>query len=613
MSLFRTPFRDYAILVGVCLVFVAEMVFGYGRIVMGVVVVIGSLPTFLDAFAAIPTRRITIDMFNAFALGVAFVVGAYNSGAFIVLMLTSARLLDYYIATRSEDAVAALLALKPLTAVREEGKGLVEVHVNKLREGDVVVIKEGARIPVDGVIVFGAATVNEASVTGESLPIEKVVGDEVTSSTLNEAGLIKVRATRVGKESTLERMAELLQSAAQHKSHGERLADTFASIFFPLVLVMGIATYAVTHDPLKVAALFLVACADDISVAIPLAMVASLGYAAKRGVMIKGGEWIERLAHTKTLVLDKTGTLTYGTFTVATVDRASSIAEQLFWNYVGMAEKFSDHPIGRAIAHEAIAHTRTLQDPDDIQVSQGGGVWARLGSHEVVIGNEAICRERSIAIPPAVWGGLASAREQYGNTVVLVFVDATYAGMIIVADVPRKGVKQSLETLAHMGVESLMLTGDNEGVASRVAEALGITRVKSSLSPEDKIKEIESLVAERSGVVVMVGDGINDAPALARADVGIAMGRAGTAITVEAADVVLLSDRLSRIPEMIQLGKRTSAVIRNNIWIWAIANIFGFALVFVGVFGPTFAAAYNFITDFFPLIGSALLFRNKRY
>ncbi|MBI5421221.1 MAG: cation-translocating P-type ATPase [Parcubacteria group bacterium] len=608
MPIFRSSLRDYCIVAAVGIAFLVEF-FGYDGKGLFFVATIGALPTCIDALVSLYRRKITIDTFNVFALGVSFATQEFRSAAFIVLMLAFARILDWHVLSRSRNAVEELLRLKPLNALLEEDGSLREVQIDAVCEGNIVVIKEGARIPVDGVIVYGSASINESSVTGESTPVQKIVGDVVVSSTLNESGLLKIKATRVGRDSTLERMAELLRQASMHKSHSEKLADRFAGIFLPFVIVLGIVTYWITHNVFMVASLFLVACADDMAVAIPLAMTASLGYAAKRGVIIKGGEWLGVLGKIKTLVLDKTGTLTYGVFAIQAVDIEKHISEERFLRLVGRAEKFSDHPVGKTIFRSALQKIGSLPDPEEVKAYKGGGVWARVDGVEVVIGNEAILEERGIVLPHGVKTKLEVSRERFGDTVVLIFFDGEFAGMIAVADEPRDEAKRSLLALREMGIRSIMFTGDNEHVASRITNALGVDSFKASLFPEDKVREVESLA--KQGVVAMVGDGINDAPSLARADVGIAMGSIGTAITVEAADVVLLSDNLSHIPELVRLGKRTSSVIKGDMIIWLVTNCFGFIMVFTGIFGPTFAALYNFLTDFLPLINSARLFRDK--
>ncbi|HRY62920.1 MAG TPA: heavy metal translocating P-type ATPase, partial [Candidatus Paceibacterota bacterium] len=465
-------------------------------------------------------------------------------------------------------------------------------------------------VPVDGKIVFGKASMNEASVSGESLPIDKVVGDEVFSSTLNESGFIKIRATGIGKNSTVERIAELIKNASAHKSKQEKLADNFAEVFLPALLILGCVTYYFSQDIKMVASLFLVACADDMAVAIPLAMTASLGRAARRGVIIKGGQWLDALANMKTIVFDKTGTLTYGTLAVQGIHLEEGVSEEYFWKMVGSAEKYSEHPIGRAIFKEANKKISEITDPDTFERHESKGVFASFGGDTVAVGNENLFPEIGIVLDKKVRDILVRERLEHKITTALVYINKKFSGVITVADVVHPEAKRSVESLRNLGVENIQIfTGDNEEITKTVSSNLGINNFNAKMVPETKLLELEKM--SKVGVVGMVGDGINDAPSLARADVGIAMGNGSSAVAVEAADVIILTNNLNRIPEMIRLGRKTQLIIRWNMFIWAISNIVGFALVFTGVIGPVLAAFYNFATDFFPLINSSRLFKEK--
>ena len=571
---------------------------------------LGALPTGLQTLKATMERRISIDTFNFIALMASFTAVEIPSAAFIILMITCADLLEWYSESRTFDAVQHLLKLKPLSALRELDGKIEEVPSSEIKSGDIVVVKTGARVPIDGVVVFGSASVNEAPVTGESVPVQKIVGDQVFTGTLNDSGALKVRATKVGKDSIIEQMAILMQEASKNKSKAEKLADRFASIFLPIVLLIAGVTYYITKNISMTASIFLVACADDMAVAVPLAITASMGQAAKRGVIVKGGVWLDNLGKIKTLVLDKTGTLTYGSFEIREVYVEPDILEKDFWNYLGIAEKFSEHPIGRAIFREALKHNLDIPDPEEFTAIKSSGTKAVFEKNIILSGTEKLFKAENILISEKILQSLPRMIEQYGQTVSLVAVNGRCIGVIAVADVPRTDAAKTMAKLKEIGVDQIiMFTGDNEAVAKRVSATLGIDSYKAGMKPEEKLRGLEEL--EEQGVVVMVGDGINDAPSLARAGVGIAMGKGGTAVAVEAADIVILTDELSRLPEMIELGRRTSSVIYGDMVIWLLSNIVGFALVLTGVAGPALAAFYNFITDFFPLANSSRLFRSK--
>ncbi len=572
---------------------------------------VGALPTLLSAWRSLRKRKISIDTFNTFAIIIALALKQINSAAFIALMLTFARILDTHTAARASQALEELLKLKPEWAQKETNGAVEQIPTDQVQIGDILVVKEGASVPVDGVIIFGSGFLNESPVTGESAPVEKLVGDRVISSAINEIGVFKMRATHVGKDSTVERMAALVQEATIHKSHSERLADKFAGIFLPLVLLIGVLTYVFTHSWLKTAAIFLVACADDMAVAIPLAITASLGQAARRGVIIKGGEWLEALGKIKTLILDKTGTLTYGTFAMSDIALEPGVDENKFWQTLAIAEKFSEHPFGRAMFREALKHLNgaELPDPENFKVMRGSGIVATIAGSAVAIGNAKILTEpqaQNAAVPEILLKKFNAA----AGTASFIIQNGKILGMITVADIPRAEAANSIRKLESIGVKNIqMLTGDRTNIAKRVADQLGIKNYRGSMLPEQKLRALEELLP--GGTVAMIGDGINDAAALARADIGIAMGSSGTAVAVEAADVVILNDNLDRVPEMILLGRKTSSVIYFDMGIWLITNLAGFVLVFTGIFGPALAAFYNFATDFLPLINSARLFKKR--
>jgi heavy metal translocating P-type ATPase len=414
-----------------------------------------------------------------------------------------------------------------------------------------------------------------------------------------------MRATHVGTESTIERMAQLIREAQLNKSRPERLADRFAAAFLPILLVLGAVVYIKTHNIGMTAALFLVACADDMALAIPLAMTAAIGRAARRGVIVKGGSSLDILSRIKSVVLDKTGTLTYGAFQIHKVWIDPAFTEYAFWRAVGVASKFSEHPISHALLTEAYKHVKAIPDPNLTDQVKGQGVIVHHGEDIIAIGNGDIITTAGATMRPSVKKAYETARED--GTAVVVLINGVLAGTVTISDAPRTEAAPSLVELSRLGINNVvMYTGDNEVAAKRIGKALGIKKIKAEMKPEDKLKSLERI---RERPVAMVGDGINDAPALARADVGIAMGRGGTAIASEAADVVVLTDNLSRLPEMISLSRKTMSVIRWDIVIWTVSNLFGFWLVLSGFAGPAIASFYNFATDFLPLLNSVRLFR----
>ncbi len=602
---------DYALTIFIVSVFLLTLKIPQVSIILWIAIILGALPTFIGAVQSTRERRISIDTFNIFAIIASFIYGDVNSATFIILMLTFARMLNVYAESRTHRTLEELLKLKPQTALRERSGMIEEIQTDSIQRGDILIVKDGARIPVDGVIIFGSASINEASVTGESVPLHKIIGDQVLSSTLSESGLIKVRATRVGKDSTIERIAALVKEASKNKSHLEKLADRFAAIYLPIVLIIGAATYFITHNIKMTTAIFLVACADDMSVAIPLAMTAALGRAAKRGVVIKGGEWVELLSKIKGLVIDKTGTLTYGDFTVKEVEIETGVSKEDFWNTVAIGEKFSEHPIGRTMFKEALKYIHEPSDPEEFTVHKGTGILAIKKGETILIGNYGVITNLHMNISESEKIQIKAKLENSLITKVVVVRNNKILGFISVGDIPKPQAHQSIIDLKKLGVQDIrMFTGDNPAVAHSIAGVIGIEKVYAKMLPEEKLRELEKLI-KSNGPVGMVGDGVNDAAALARADVGIAMGSGGTAVAVEAADIVILNDDLSSLPEMVMYSRKVMSVIQWDIVLWVISNVIGFGLVLTGVIGPAFAAFYNFMSDFFPLINSARLFREK--
>lgn len=609
---FTSKYREYGLIGALAIFLGLSYVWHQTLPVLVAVAVLGAMPTLWAALKDLWKKKISLEVFNSFAMAASFFAAEIRSAAFIVLMLSFARILEEYTASKSHQAVSELLKLKPHTALREVNGKLEEVPASEIVKGDILVVKNGQRVPIDGVIIFGSAQINESSLTGESALAEKNLGDRVFSTTLNELGVVKIKATAVGADSTIERMVRLIEQASANKSHTQKLADRFAGIFFPIVLVGGIVLYLVTRNLQMVIALFLVACADDIAVAIPLAMTASLGRAARSGVIIKGGQWLDVLGKLKTLVLDKTGTLTYGSLAVSEIKFQEGFKPDEVWQMIGAAEKFSEQPMGRALYREALKQADALPDPKDFTAHKGYGITAKVLNHQVAIGRPEVAEVLGLKLPAAAREISEQFMQTHNQTAILVFIDGRFAAAARVADVPRPEAKASLNRLRELGLPNLvMLTGDNQAVAKEVSAEMGITEFKSGLKPEDKLRILEELVKTKSPLA-MVGDGINDAPALARADVGIAMGEGGTAVAVEAADVVILTDNLDRLPDMVELGRKTSQVIWLDIAIWFVTNALGVALVLTGLLGPAMAAFYNFLTDFLPLINSVRLFRRKK-
>ncbi len=575
--------------------------------ILFIVSLIGTIPVILSAFASLKNRKISVDLLASIALVASLATSEWASAVFINLMLTSARLFGYYTSDRARAAIKSLLKLRPETVkVKRDGR-IVKIPERQVAVGDLVAIESGDRLAVDGLVTEGAASIDQSSLTGESLPVEKKAGDEVLSSTLAISGSLIVKATRVGGNTTLQKIVGLVESAQGEKVSIRGVADKFAAWYIGLTLIGSIAVFVVTRDLNLLLALLLVACADDIAVAIPLAFLAAIGYAARRGVIVKGGTYLEGVAKARTFVLDKTGTVTRGKLAVREAVPAAGFSRDELLRYAGSSESVSEHPVARSIVRYVGERKIAFREPEKFLETPGKGIKTESGGHKVVAGKEEFLTESGIEIKDDQIAA-AHRAEEMGDTVTLIAADGKFAGFIATADEIRPKAKTAIARLKALRVRKIvMLTGDNDRVAKTVAAAVGATEYHASLLPEDKLTFIRKDLAA-AGKLVMVGDGVNDAAALALADVGVAMGAIGSDAAIEAADIALMRDDLEELPETMVLGRYTQGIARQDFWIWGIVNAVGLFLVLARFIGPEGAAAFNFVTDFFPLLNSLRLF-----
>ncbi len=575
--------------------------------ILFVVSVIGTVPVLWSAMNSLKNRKISVDLLASIALVASLMAREWASAVFINLMLTSARLFGYYTADKARAAIKGLLKLRPETVKIKRGGRIEKIPERNVAVGDLVIIESGDRSAVDGEIVEGAASIDQSSLTGESVPVEKKAGDEVFSSTLAVSGSLVVKATRVGADTTLQKIIGLVESAQGEKATIRGTADKFASWYIGITLIASVAVFVVFRDLNLLLSLLLVACADDIAVAIPLAFLAAIGYAARRGVIIKGGAYLEGLARVRTIVMDKTGTITRGRLAVRKVVAAPGFSREDVLGFLGSIESVSEHPVARSIV-EYVQGTRVkYASPDKFLETPGRGLTGEVRGRKVIAGKEEFLMENKVSVGGKEMAAIHQA-EEAGDTVTLVAADSRLAGFVATADEIRPRAKTAIARLKSLGVEKVvLLTGDNDRVAKTVAGAVGATEYHASLLPEDKLRYIKKELGT-DGKLVMVGDGVNDAAALALADVGIAMGAIGSDAAIEAADVALMRDDLEELPETVALGRYTGAVARQDFWIWGIVNAIGLFLVIGRFIGPEGAAAFNFVTDFFPLLNSLRLF-----
>lgn len=568
---------------------------------------IGLLPVLISAIRALWKRVISVDLLASVALIASLLTREWASAVFINLMLTSARIFAAYTEGRARRAIESLFKLRPeKVKVRRNGE-IVAIDAAEVVVGDIVVVEAGDRIPVDGVVKEGQAAVDQSSLTGESLPVNKKSGESVYSSTLCESGSLLVQAEKVGKDTTLEKIIVLVESSQEQKPGIRTTADKFAAWYIGIILVASVAVFLIFRNLSLLLSLLLVVCADDLAVAVPMAFLAAVGYAARRGVIVKGGSYLEAITDITTVITDKTGTITKGTLKVQSLQPAAGVEGDHLLSAAASLESFSNHPMAKAVVSYAAALGINHEKIDEIEEVPGKGMKGLLRGQLVVCGNLQFLGECNIAVPGIEMSRVV-AQEEAGYSVVLVARGGAYLGSISIADELRPEAAAAIQRLKLLGVKNVvMLTGDNEKVAARIAREVGITTYHAGLLPEQKLAYVKSYIS-KGEKVAMLGDGINDAASLAAANVGVAMGVIGSDTAIEAADIALMRDDLNEIAETIELGRYTRKIARQDFIIWAISNAIGIGLVVAGIIGPQGAAMYNFLTDFFPLFNSIRLF-----
>ncbi len=579
------------IVLGMLSKYLLQFTLGY-QVILAVASIIAVIPIAVRAWSALRNKVFSIELLVSIAVIGAFIIGEFNESAIVTFLFLFGSYLESKTLQKTRTAIKGLTDMSPTTATLVTDDGTEEVDVDDVDEGDVVLVKTGSQVPVDGIVVEGNGYLNEASITGEARQINKQLKDSVYSGTMVENGYLKIKATQVGDDTTFAKIIELVEEAQDTKSKAEKFIDRFAQYYTPAVLVLAVLVFAFSRDFRLAITVLVLGCPGALVIGAPVSNVAGIGNGAKRGILIKGGEVVDTFAKVDTLVFDKTGTLTEGNTAVTTMHTYTNNAD----NQLALAaaiEGVSDHPLGQAIVSYADQQSVGVAPVlDDTGTVKGQGICAQVGKQEVVIGNQKMLTAHNIKLNPTQLKDLNDLQAG-GQSTVIMAVDGQVKLIFGIADTIRPGVKDSLAALKAQGIKKLvMLTGDNELTAQAVANELNLDEVHANLLPEEKVEYVKKLKAA-GNTVAFIGDGINDSPSIANADIGIAMG-SGTDVAIDTSDVVLMQSSFPALVHAHGLAKKTVSNTRENIFI-AIATV---AFLLIGlIFGYIYMASGMFVHE----------------
>ncbi|WP_039042931.1 cation-translocating P-type ATPase [Sporosarcina sp. ZBG7A] len=571
--------------------------------------VIAGTPIAWKAIQALRMKAFSIELLVTIAVIGALFIGEYVESAAVTFLFLFGAFLEVRTLEKTRSSLKSLIDMAPSDAtVIREGETMT-IAIDDVIEGDRVIIRSGEKVATDGVIVTGNATVNESAITGESVPALKAIDDRVFSGSIVNNGFIEVIADRVGDDTTFARIIELVEEAQETKSQTQKFLDRFATVYTPAIVLLSILVYIFTRNIEMTLTFLVVACPGALVISAPVSIVAGIGNGARHGVLVKGGEIMENLAKVDTVVFDKTGTLTKGRPEVTNIHIVSGDEDELL-RLVAEAELISEHHLGQTIVKEAQKRGITLvNQPEDAEIIEGNGVHVNIEDKILTVGNRKLMAAKGIVIEKSM-EAYAVQREKAGSTAIFAAVDGVVQGIISIADQIRPEAKEAIQELRDNGVKQvIMLTGDNRHTAELVGNQLGLDHIHAELLPEDKVAWIKQLKAD-GHVVAMAGDGINDAPAIATADIGLAMGEGGSDISMETADVVLMADRLDQFSHAQRLAKATILNMKQNTY-FAVGTVF---ILLAGVlFGKVFLASGMLIHEVSVLLVILNAVRLMRY
>jgi Cd2+/Zn2+-exporting ATPase/Cu+-exporting ATPase len=570
------------------------------------VTLIGGWPIFDEAWENLRKRRMTMELSMTIALIAALCIGQFFTALVIAFFVLFAELVEGYTVGGGRRAIQDLIDSLPRTViVRREGREL-ELGTEQIASGEVIIVRPGERVPADGTVKKGHSFVDQSSITGEPLPVEKVVGSKVFAGTINKDGVLELQVERIGRDTTFGKIVEIVEQAEKSKAPVQRIADRLAAGLVYFAFGAAILTLLVTRNLTSTISVIIVAGACGVAAGTPLAILAGIGSAARRGIIIKGGLYLEQLSRIDTVVLDKTGTLTLGVPEVTSVNAVNGATEEEVLQTAAIAEQHSEHPLGEAIVRRARQRNLPLREYTNLNYVPGKGLACEDNGSEILVGSGALFEERGLSLPAELLSASATA-DTAGQTIVLVGKDKQILGTVTLADQLRAEAKQAVNDLKRAGYHIVLMTGDTSSSAKAIGNALGVHETMGDLLPHQKLQRIGELLTGGQKVV-MVGDGVNDAPALAEATVGVAMGH-GTDVALETADVTLMTSDLSRLVEVLAISRRCYRVILFNFWGTIFVDTIGIILAFCGLLAPIIAALIHIGSELTFILNSARLFR----
>ena len=554
--------------------------------------------------------KISSALLISIAMGAAIAIGDLFAAGEVAFIMALGEILEDLTTDRAKRGLKKLISLAPTQGRKIDHGKEVLISASEINVGDILRILPGETVPVDGIILTGETSVDQSIMTGESLPVEKTVGDEVFCGTINRFGAIDIKAAKVGEDSSLQKLIRMVQDAEDKKAPMQRTADKCASFLVPVALLIAVITLLVTKDIERAVTVLVVFCPCALVLATPTAIMAAIGQATKHGVIIKSGEALEKMGKVDTVAFDKTGTLTYGKLEVSDISPLTpSVDATTLLALVASAEGKSEHPLGKAIVAYAQQKNAVLTDSTVFRMTGGKGIYAEVSGRSLYCGNESYLKENNISITPETIPLLAQLRAE-GKASVLVGESGNCIGILALSDVLRPEASDMIEKLHSMHTKAVLLTGDNKQTAAYFAQKVGITEVCAELLPDEKVKHVTDLL-QKGTPVCMIGDGVNDAPALKSASVGVAMGTMGSDIAVEAADIALMGDDIGKIPYLKRLSNATVKTIKFSIALSMFINILAVAFSVLGLLNPTTGALVHNAGSVFVVLIATLLYDRR--